>query len=116
MMHCQISEDDLPAFVAFLALGTLEAIRAGTVSPQIGIWALGRPITWEPLEVANLVPREIIDVLQQADELAALQKLSPQTFESVVGDLIERLHAALRAMPNPTWRLAWERTISGEVT
>lgn len=33
-MRCQISEDDLPAFVAYLALGTLEAIRTGTVSPD----------------------------------------------------------------------------------
>lgn len=113
-MHYQITEDDLPAFVAYLALGTLEAIRAGTVSPDIGIWTLGAPITWEPLEDAKLVPQEIIDVLRQGDELSALQNLAPQTFDAVVTDLIEQLHIALREMPNPNWRVVWSQTARDE--
>jgi len=110
-MRCQISEDDLPAFVAYLALGTLEAIRTGTVSPDVGIWTLGMPLTWEPLEEANLVPQEIIDVLRVSDELAALQKSAPLAFDAVVSDLIERLRVALREMPNPIWRVEWGQTV-----
>ena len=108
-MYCQVSEDDLSAFVAYLALGTLEAIRAGTVSPGVGTWTLGRPVTWEPLQQAKLVPQEIIDVLQQGDELSALQKIAPHACDAAVGDLIERLHAVLRAMPSPVWRVEWNR-------
>lgn len=113
-MHCQISEDDLPAFVAYLALGTLEAIRAGTVAPKVGIWTLGMPITWKPLEEAKLVPQAIIDVLRTSDELSAIQKLVPHTFDATVSDLIERLHTALKEMPNQTWRVEWGRTVSDE--
>src|SRR5579872_1329805 len=107
MMHGQISDNDLPAFMAYLALGTLEAVRTGTVSPDVGIWTLGRPMTWEPLEDAKLVPQELIDVLRQGDELLALHNLAPQTFDAVVSDLIERLHTVLGEMPNPSWRVEW---------
>ncbi len=110
-MYCQINEDDLPAFVAYLALGTLEAIRAGIVSSDVGIWTLGRRIMWEPLEEAKLVPQEIIDVLRVSDELSALQKCAPLAFNPTVSDLIERLRAALGEMPNPSWRVEWTQTV-----
>lgn len=109
-MHCQMGEDDLPAFVAYLALGPLEAIRAGAVPASVGIWTLGRPISWKPLEDAQLVPQAIIDVLRTSDELAAIQKLVPHAFDATVSDLIERLHTALKEMPCQTWRVEWNRT------
>jgi hypothetical protein len=114
MMYCQVSEDHLSAFVAYIALGTLEAIRAGTVSPGVGIWTLGRPTTWEPLQKVKLAPQELIDVLQQGDELSALQKLAPDTFTAVVSGLIEQLHTVLRTMPDPTWWLTWKNAIPDE--
>lgn len=114
MMRCQISEDDFPAFVAYLSLGVLEAIRAGAVAPEVGIWTLGRPITWEPLEEARLVPPEIVEILRASDELSALQKLAPHAFDAVVSDLIARLHMALKAMPDSTWQVEWSRTVPDE--
>lgn len=112
MMQYQISEDDLPA----LALGILKAIRAGTVSPQVGIWTLGRPIIWEPLQQAKLVPQEIIDVLQQGDELSAIgtTEARPHAFNATVGDLIERLHTDLKEMPCQTWQVEWSRTVGND--
>ena len=102
-MRCTIADEQMAAFVTYLALGTLEAIRAGTVSAQVGIWTLGRPVFWRPLEVAALVPQAVIDVVACCDELSALQQLAPEAFEATVGDLIARLHAALAGMENPSW-------------
>ena len=93
-------------FVTYLALGTLEAIRAGTVPAQVGIWTLGRPLFWRPLEAA-LVPQAVIDVLACCDELSALQQLAPEAFEATVANLIARLHAALTGMENPAWLVDW---------
>ncbi len=106
-MRCEIADDDLPAFVTYLALGTPEAIRARMAPAEVGIWTLGRPLMWEPLEKASLVPQVVIDVLQTSDELSAIQKLAPETFDITMSDLIERLHAVLEGMPNLTWRIEW---------
>ncbi len=103
-MRYTIPDDDVPAFVTYLALGVLEAIRAGTVSAEVGIWTLGRPIWWEPLEDAGLVPPDILEVLTTSD---ALQEIAPDRYEAVIKAHIARLHAALRTLPNATWLGEW---------
>lgn len=66
------------------------------------------------MQQATLVPQEIIDVLQQGDELSAIQKLLPHAFDATVSDLIERLHTALQEMPHQTWRVEWSQTVGND--
>lgn len=106
-MKFEISEEDIPAFLACIGLGTLEAIRSGTVSPEIGIWTLARPEFIMPFQNRALVPRDVLDVLQTCDELPALQKLLPANYDEIVGNLIERLQGSLRHLDSANWRITW---------
>jgi len=108
-MRGHIADEDLPAFVTYLALGTFEAIRAGTVPATVGIWTLGRPIFWEPLEDGRLMPPEVLEVLKLADELSALREVAPKEFDVRLTKIISQLHGALARMPSSTWRMEWTR-------
>jgi hypothetical protein len=105
----QISQEDIPAFVACLSIGTLYAIREGIIPPQVGIWTLGPPRMWEPLEAMSLIPREIIEVLQRCDELSAIQQLMPDRFVPYVDELIARLQLVLAQAGDPAWDVRWVR-------
>ncbi len=106
-MRCDVADEELSAFVTYRALGTLEGIRAGTVPASVGILTLGRPIFWEPLENARLVPPDVLTVLKTADELDALRKVAPQQFEVRLTELITQLHMALATMSGATWPVEW---------
>ncbi len=45
----EIAPSDREAFVLYLALGTLEAMRDGSWPLEAGIWTLGLPAFWQPL-------------------------------------------------------------------
>lgn len=103
----EVDAADLEAFVACLALGTLEAIRSGAWSPEAGIWTLAPPIFRRPLERAGL-PADLLDVLDRAGELSALGELAGRP--AMIAEL-DRMIAALRARLRETasrpWRGAW---------
>ena len=80
-MTLTIENRSVPLLCACLALGTLTAIQAGSLPPEAGIWTLGRPTFWEPLVEAGLVPDDLVEVLQVADELNALQQLAPDAYK-----------------------------------
>jgi hypothetical protein len=110
-MQLQIRNEDLPAFLACLGIGTLHAIREGTVPPQVGIWTLGPPRMWEPLAEIPGVPGEIIAVFRVCDELSALQQLVPDQslFTSFVTELITRLQVVLAQIDDPAWITQWNK-------
>jgi hypothetical protein len=107
VMQIDISEEYLPAFLAYLAIGTLYAIRKGTVSADVGIWSLGAPRNWEFLLNLPIVPKELIEVFQTGDELSLIQKSSPEKFDTIIGELINKLEKELIKMQEQNWRLTW---------
>jgi hypothetical protein len=107
-IRIKISDEHLPAFLSYLGLGTLLAIRNGSVSPQTGIWTLARPRVWEFLLKKTKVPKQIIRVYQTADELSAIKELIPDEFDTKVGKLIDDLEKELAKMKDPDWVIDWE--------
>ena len=106
-MNLEIASTSCDAFVMCLALGTLEAMRSGTWPLEAGIWTLGRPVFWEPLKRAG-VSEEILDILQTADELAALEKLGGRAAaEAVLDRMLETIRRHLDALPDKNWRAGW---------
>lgn len=101
----QIAKHDLPAFLACLAIGTLDAIRRGVLPAEAGIWTLGAPKIWRQLESTSPVIQEISDVLQTCDELSAIKKLRPDSFDAEVAKLIERLQVVLASIQEPVWQI-----------
>jgi hypothetical protein len=69
-----IGRDGLESFILCLALGTFEAMRSKAWTAEAGIWTLGRPTFKSLLEISHF-PKDVIEVIEQADELAAIQEL-----------------------------------------
>lgn len=103
-----VSEQDLPAFLIYLAIGTLHAIRTHTVPAQTGIWTLAQPQFIEALTKRANIAQEAINVFSSADELSAIQQLLPDNFETEVDKLIERLRVALSQIQDPYWSIQWD--------
>ena len=72
--NLQVSNEGLEAFALCLALGTLVAIRSKAWHPDAGIWTIGRPIFKDLLAKSNF-PKNVMDAIEQADELSAIQDL-----------------------------------------
>lgn len=109
-MRLELPERNLAPFLACLGIGTLYAIRAGTISADVGIWSLAAPRVWTPLLNKDTVPKEIIDVLRTCDELSALQEAlsdEPGKFDAEITSLIERLGSELRSVPDTAWSISW---------
>lgn len=105
--RCEVAASDLEAFVACLALGTLEAMKSGTWPPEAGTWTLARPIFVRSLESSGL-SKELLDVLQRADELSALESLSGRSAVNVELDkMIGVVRTHLAASASTTWRARW---------
>lgn len=95
------------AFALCLALGTLEAIRAGVWPPESGIWTIGPPGFWRVLETVDM-PEEVLAVFRRADEWDALLKLAGGAHVQRGLDRdIAILKARLASLPDPTWRARW---------
>jgi len=106
-MQINILNDELPAFLAYLGIGTLHSIRSGIVDADVGIWSLGAPRNWEFLLNIPDIPKDIIEVFQTGDELSLLQQIRPEEFDGIVADLITRLENELVKMQEQNWRLTW---------
>ncbi len=105
-----VAKDGLESFVICLALGTLRSIRDGTLSPDVGIWTLGRPIFWSQLGEAKLVSKEVLSVLQSADELSTLDAELNREF---VDGLISKLERRLERVAEPNWYAKWGAPAKG---
>ena len=110
MVNIQLEQNELSTFLACLGLGTLVAIQKGQLSAEAGVWTMGAPRVWEPFVDGAVVPQEVLEVFQQSDELATLQKLAPDSYEEELERLINQLASTLKrgASPEPVWRLRWK--------
>jgi hypothetical protein len=107
VFRCEVDAPDLEAFVACLALGTLEAMRSGSWPSRAGTWTLARPAFWQTLESAGL-PKSLLDVIQSADELSALEALSgPPAVDVELDKMIEAVRASLAKTASSMWRATW---------
>ncbi len=104
-----VAKDGLESFVICLALGTLRSIRENALDPDCGIWTLGRPVFWEPLQEANLISKEVLSVLQSADELSIAGSLNT----SLLDELIARLERRLSDIAEPCWYAKWRAPRKG---
>jgi hypothetical protein len=106
-MMLEIEGEHLPAFLACLAIGTLEAIRQGALPAEAGIWSLAARRLWEPIVGRSPLVDQIIDVLKECDELSAVEELIP----SELGSQIERLIARLKGLVDgqPAWHASWRQ-------
>jgi hypothetical protein len=91
------------AFFSFLAYGILTAIQRGLVPPETGIWTIGRPQFWQALEHHPAISPEVLAILQEADEWAALQALNPIAYETTLARCLETLEAELQKSDLPAW-------------
>src|SRR5687768_9151815 len=107
-MRLKLPDDDLTSFVGCFTLGMLHAIRTGTIPAETGIWTLGRPRMWELLAHREAIPPDLVDVLQTCDELTAILKLPPGTFDAELDALIGRVEAILAGVPDHRWEVTWE--------
>jgi hypothetical protein len=108
-LKIEISDRDTYAFWIYLGIGILEAILNETVSPDTGIWTLGMPKVWEPLENLKGFPPEVLEVFQTADELSLIKALNPAKFPLEVKKLIDRLHKELAKIgePDAVWDITF---------
>ena len=97
------------SFLACLGIGTLQAIRDGTLPADVGIWSLSAPQFCEELSANPSIPQEIVEVFQMSDELSALKELAPDKFSGEVEKLIHKLYTVLATIEEPAWRLQWPR-------
>lgn len=104
--------ENVPAFVACLTLGTLEAIRAGAMDAADGIWTLGAPRTWEPLERDRRVPPELLRVLKTGDEIDAAKTLLGPAYVGIVDELKQAVLGLIETRRDKIWRLTWLRDAS----
>lgn len=105
--QCEVEAPDLEAFVACLALGTLEAMRSAAWSSDAGAWTLARPVFWRTLESAGL-PTDLLAVLHSADELSALEALGGRAaMEAKLDEMIDVIRGRLRGSSSRMWRAEW---------
>jgi len=105
----KISREGFESFVICLTLGTLRAIREGTLKPEAGIWTIGRPVFWRRLEKEDLLSPRVLQVLQTADEIDALYELAGSGKGiQMIDELIEILEDELKTQAQPLWRATWE--------
>ncbi len=97
--------DDLASFVATQAIGVLHAIQMGWITPDAGIWTLGRPRFWRPLAGRSPALDAIVEVLQQSDELSGLPS---EALDRSLSTLLEQLRAALCTLPDPGSCVTWD--------
>src|SRR5205823_1215954 len=108
-IRIEVSEKDLPAFLACLGIGTLKAIQSGLIPTQAGIWSLAAPVVHTPDLFASPVAQRIFEVLAECDELGAIKKLMPDRFDATVASLIEKLESELAEIEDPIWRIFLEK-------
>jgi hypothetical protein len=107
-----VSGETFEPFVLCLALGTLEAMKAGIWSSEAGIWTIGRPDFLEKLDELN-VSEETVNVLVQFDELNALEKFGGrEDFERELLKVETKIKKRLEDFPGKFWAAKWAHEIS----
>jgi len=101
----RIDEQEQIGFFLCLVIGTLSAIKARALSPDIGIWALGRPHLRETLAQFSDVPPPLLKALSVADEFSALDIVNPEELGRLIDQLLDELEDALRQLPNAMWHV-----------
>lgn len=106
-LNLRLDSSNRDALVLCLALGTLEAMRSRIWPLEAGIWTLGRPAFWEPLQRAGM-PEEVIAIFQTVDELDALEQLGDRAAtEAVLDRMLGTIRRHLEALPDKSWRAEW---------
>lgn len=107
-----VSDDTFEPFVLCLALGTLDAMKAGIWSAEAGIWTIGRPDFLEKLDELKIT-EETINVLVQFDELSALEKFAGrEDFERELEKIEQSIKRRLRDFPETFWNARWSHEVS----
>jgi hypothetical protein len=113
-----VPDEDMASFICCLGVGVLQMIRQGVLPPEVGIWTLGVPRFWEPLEADANLPAPLLNVIHQFDELSAIHTISPDRFDSVLAELITELESVLAATQLEGWGIYWGKEVpsGGEST
>ena len=107
-----VGSDTFEPFVLCLALGTLEAMKAGVWSPEAGIWTIGRPDFLEKLDELK-VSEETVNLLVQFDELSALEKLVDRDeFSRELLKIERRILERLEPFAGTFWNARWAHEVS----
>ena len=76
-------------YIAFLALGLLNTIKSGAISPEAGIWTLRMPKNYD--EILPYCTPKLQNIIECFDELDLLSRLDAaayaQTIDRLMGDL-----------------------------
>jgi hypothetical protein len=88
----------------------LYAIKNGVVPSTVGIWTLGNPLVQSALNDHPLFSKRILSVMQQMDELHALQILAPDSFGKEVDKLIDSINNGLLHPNNQDWNFEWVKS------
>ncbi|MBS1793698.1 MAG: hypothetical protein JSS81_07585 [Acidobacteria bacterium] len=107
-----VDAETFEPFVLCLALGTLEAMKAGIWPPDAGIWTVGRPNFLDELEKLR-VSEETMNVLAQFDELSALEKLvESDAFEEEVRKIEHAIKRRLADFSDVYWNARWAGAVT----
>ena len=63
MLRIQLDEQGSTSFFLCIVLGSLHGIRSGAVTPDLGIWGLGRPLFRVQLAEIAMLPEGLVNVL-----------------------------------------------------
>ena len=103
--NLKIDLTEIDVLILCLALGTIEAMRSGSLPLESGIWTLGRPKFWKPLKKLGW-SSEVIKVFQTADELEAIGTFCGQgEIDQRLTEMADILRKHLHSTSNKFWDL-----------
>ncbi|HZS93433.1 MAG TPA: hypothetical protein VFA78_01425 [Chloroflexota bacterium] len=111
----RVNQDELPALMLCLAVGTLDAVRSGASNPEAARLAF-EPLLWW---LSERVPHDIVELLDEAvRELDPARRSLPRPMrdmieappnrapdQDVIDNLLNRMRTALAQLPVPAWHL-----------
>lgn len=94
MKRLQIDVQNPSCYVAIWALGLLQAMKAGIIPFEAGIWTFARPKIIQELEPHCI--SELCDLLQTLDELDAMNQLcGTEKTLNYIDEISTQLHIIL---------------------
>jgi len=90
-------DEDIQRLVAVLALGMCRAVSAGAVSAAYACHRLFGPAVISRVHEAGAAP-ELLEILNLASELEAVERLAPDAFQASLDDVDARLVNILRTI------------------
>jgi hypothetical protein len=103
LLQTTLDPETASTFFTFLAYGVLTAIQKEVVSPETGIWTLGRPALWKALLHHPHIPPSVLEILQEADEWAALKFLNSDAYQATLTRHLQTLESELQKTEAPAW-------------